>query len=63
VRAISGHPRNMTDEMIRALAAKGGVIQINYDVIYLSDEFRKAYETQIGDVAGNDEKLRRRCLS
>lgn len=29
-RAISGHSRNMTDEMIKALAAKGGVIQINY---------------------------------
>lgn len=29
-RALSGHPRNMTDEMIKALAAKGGVIQINY---------------------------------
>ncbi|HLG15384.1 MAG TPA: dipeptidase [Blastocatellia bacterium] len=29
-RAISGHPRNMTDDMIKALAAKGGVIQINY---------------------------------
>lgn len=29
-RSISGHPRNMTDEMIKALAARGGVIQINY---------------------------------
>lgn len=29
-RAVSGHSRNMTDEMIKALAAKGGVIQINY---------------------------------
>ncbi len=29
-RAVSGHARNMTDEMIKALAAKGGVIQINY---------------------------------
>ncbi len=29
-RAVAGHPRNMTDEMIKALAAKGGVIQINY---------------------------------
>jgi len=29
-RAISGHARNMTDAMIKALAAKGGVIQINY---------------------------------
>ena len=29
-RALSDHPRNMTDEMIKALAARGGVIQINY---------------------------------
>jgi membrane dipeptidase len=28
VRALCGHPRNMSDDMIRALAAKGGVIQI-----------------------------------
>lgn len=29
-RALAGHPRNMTDDMIRALAAAGGVIQINF---------------------------------
>jgi membrane dipeptidase len=29
-RAVAGHSRNMTDEMIKALAQKGGVIQINY---------------------------------
>src|SRR5213596_2908863 len=29
-RALSGHPRNMTDDMIKALAGRGGVIQINY---------------------------------
>jgi len=34
-RAIAQHPRNMTDEMIKALAAKGGVIQINYATIFL----------------------------
>jgi len=37
VRAISGHPRNMTDDMIKALAAKGGVIQINYLDLYLDN--------------------------
>ena len=47
--------------MIRALAAKGGVIQVNYEVNYLSDEFRTAYETQIGSVAGNNEKLLKEC--
>jgi membrane dipeptidase len=29
-RELSGHSRNMTDEMIKAMAARGGVIQINY---------------------------------
>ncbi|HET9530391.1 MAG TPA: dipeptidase [Blastocatellia bacterium] len=29
-RALSGHSRNMTDEMIKAMAKRGGVIQINY---------------------------------
>jgi membrane dipeptidase len=41
-RAICDHPRNMTDDMILALAAKNGVIQINYHVGFLSQEFRNA---------------------
>jgi membrane dipeptidase len=41
-RAICSHPRNMTDEMMRALAAKNGVIQVNYHVGFLSQEFRDA---------------------
>ena len=36
-RALSGHVRNMTDEMIRAMAKKGGVIQINYNTPYLDN--------------------------
>jgi membrane dipeptidase len=41
-RALCDAPRNMTDEMIKALAAKGGVIQINYHAGFLSQEFRNA---------------------
>jgi membrane dipeptidase len=41
-RALCDHPRNMSDDMMRALAAKGGVIQINYHVGFLSQEFRNA---------------------
>jgi len=41
-RAICDAPRNMSDAMIKALAAKGGVIQINYHVAFLSQEFRNA---------------------
>ena len=29
-RAVNDHPRNLTDEMLRALAAKGGVVMINF---------------------------------
>jgi membrane dipeptidase len=29
-RAIYDHPRNLTDDMLRALAQKGGVVMINY---------------------------------
>jgi membrane dipeptidase len=46
-RAISGHSRNMTDEMIKALAAKGGVIQINYlDSFIDPDLFAYTQKTQ-----------------
>ncbi len=40
--ALNGHPRNMKDEMIRALAKKGGVIQITYVDSFLSKELRAA---------------------
>ena len=44
-RAICDFPRNMTDEMIKAIAAKGGVVQVNFVSDYLkkpSDAFRAA---------------------
>ncbi len=41
-RAICDAARNMTDQMIKDLAAKGGVVQINYHVGFLSQEFRDA---------------------
>jgi len=46
-RAISGHARNMTDPMIKALAAKGGVIQINYlDQFIDNDLFQYSQKSQ-----------------
>jgi membrane dipeptidase len=40
-RAISPAPRNMTDDMIRALGKKGGVIQINFSCDFLNPEIEK----------------------
>ncbi len=34
-RAICDFPRNMTDDMIKAIAAKGGVVQVNFVSDYL----------------------------
>lgn len=41
-RALSGHVRNMSDEMIKALASRGGVMHINYNTPYL-DQARFDY--------------------
>jgi membrane dipeptidase len=40
-RAISPAPRNMTDEMIAALAKKGGVVQINFSCDFLNADVLK----------------------
>lgn len=34
-RAITGHPRNLTDEMIKLLAEKGGVMGLNFEKSFL----------------------------
>jgi membrane dipeptidase len=39
-RAVCNAVRNMTDDMMRDLAKNGGVIQINFHVGFLSQEFR-----------------------
>ncbi len=38
VRAIADHPRNLTDEMILAVAARDGVVMVNFMVTYLEPE-------------------------
>ena len=37
-RALAGHARNMTDEMLKALAGQGGVVHINYYNAFLDAE-------------------------
>lgn len=41
-RALADAPRNMTDEMIVALAKKGGVVQVNFNCGFVSQKFRNA---------------------
>lgn len=48
-RALADHPRNMTDEMIKALAKGGGVIQITFVDSFIDPALRK-YQQQMGSV-------------
>ena len=41
-RAICNSPRNMTDDMIKALAARGGVIHITFHNAFLSQHYAEA---------------------
>ena len=51
-RALASHRRNLTDDMIRALSEKGGVIQINFYPLFLSDRFAEELKRDgIGDAA------------
>jgi membrane dipeptidase len=59
-RALCNAPRNMTDDMIKALAAKGGVVQINYHVGFLSQQFQDAQKNnpQLGQEIEAESKKR-----
>jgi membrane dipeptidase len=60
-RAICNAARNMTDDMIRDLAQNGGVIQINYHVGFLSQEFRD-FENAHPDVEKEiNAEVKKRC--
>ncbi|MGB2675473.1 MAG: dipeptidase [Candidatus Acidiferrum sp.] len=64
-RALCDAARNMTDDMIRDLAKNGGVIQINYHVGFLSQEYldfdvahpevRKELGAELKNRCGSDE--------
>jgi membrane dipeptidase len=60
-RALCDTPRNMTDDMMRALAKNGGVIQINYHIGFLSQEFR-SFEKAHPEVEKEIEaEVKKRC--
>ncbi|MCE4566169.1 dipeptidase [Maribellus sp. CM-23] len=73
VRAIAHHPRNMTDDMIKALAANGGVIQICMLDDYVKDpdtttvryqkeqELRNKFSSKEWETMSEEEKAKIRA--
>jgi membrane dipeptidase len=60
-RALCDHARNMTDDMIKALAAKGGVIQINYEKSFIDQGYKDASDKWSGGVVEMMDKLKKQC--
>src|ERR1022692_4305187 len=55
-RALVDAPRNMTDDMLRAVAKNGGVVQVNFYSGFDDENFRKAMEAQAKDQAAAIQK-------
>ncbi|HTH52974.1 MAG TPA: dipeptidase [Edaphobacter sp.] len=56
-RAVAAHTRNMTDEMIKALADKGGVVQINFACEFLSKRYLDGYRSYRASVREQTTKI------
>jgi membrane dipeptidase len=60
-RAICDHVRDMSDDMIKALAAKSGVIQINYEKSFIDQAYKDAYAKASGGVVQHLDELKKKC--
>jgi membrane dipeptidase len=58
-RALVNAPRNMTDDMLKAVAKNGGVVQVNFFNAFIDENFRKAEEAQRAD----QEAARKKYIS
>jgi membrane dipeptidase len=55
-RALVNHPRDMTDDMLRAVAKNGGTVQVNFFSGFVDEDYRKAMEAQSKDQAAAIQK-------
>jgi membrane dipeptidase len=60
-RSLCNHVRDMSDDMIKALAAKGGVIQINYEMSFIDQAYKDASDKLSGGVVAMFDRLKKEC--
>lgn len=60
-RALCDHVRDMSDDMIKALAAKGGVIQINYERSFIDQAYKDASDKVSGGVVAQFDAFKKAC--
>jgi membrane dipeptidase len=56
-RALCDAPRNLDDDMIKALAARGGVIHITFHDGFLSQEYANANRVRAAEIASHEEAV------
>jgi len=61
-RALSDVPRNMTDEMLAALAKNGGVVGINFGEGFLNPQDAEILKNTVNSVAFNEPSLTGKAL-
>ena len=68
-RAVTDHPRNVPDDVLRALASNGGVVHVNFIAAFIAPEHaawdakrtvaRKALQERLGDEKAIDLELKK----
>jgi len=56
-RALTNSPRNLTDDQLRALAAKGGVCMVNFYAAFIDENYRQAVLTIRAERSAKHEAL------
>ena len=68
-RALSDHPRNVPDDILKRLPANGGVVMVNFFLGHLSDPYRRwaaeesAETARLGDLYVGQPDIRKAKLS
>ena len=59
-RAIADIPRNLTDDQIRAIAAKGGVVMVNFSSTFVDRRVAEDFKARKAALAGKAAELARK---
>ena len=57
-RAVTAAPRNLSDEMVRALAKQGGVVMVNFFSAFIDEAWRAAWNAQRPEREAAERSLR-----
>lgn len=57
-RALTNHKRNMTDDMLRAVARNNGVVMVNFYSAFVDDDYRREAAKLNAEADAAEEKMR-----